>query len=240
MAELYWPEGDALGGTFGAAGPDGMSDPVQVVGIVDDVHWRALDDEPTNFAFLPMVQYAESVRPLAVAVRTAGDPESLLPLLREAAEGLEPDISFQVLSAMDTEIGQVVMPQRVGSVFLSGFGVLALVLATVGIFGLISYTVREQRRAIAVRMALGASRRRVIGEVAREVVLPAGAGLTLGLAASLVFDDALATFLYGVSPGDVASYAAAGSALALAVLFSTLLPARQAARVDAMQVLRSE
>ena len=240
MAERYWPDGNALGGTFSSASPTGMSDPVQVVGIVGDVHWRAISEEPTNFAFLPMAQHAESVRPLAIAVRTAGEPEPILPLIREAAEGLEPDLSFQLLSVMDTEIGQVLMPQRVGSVFLSGFGVLALVLATVGIFGLISYTVREQRRAIALRMALGAGRGKVIGEVAREVVLPAGAGLTLGLAASLVLDDALATFLYGVSPGDLATYSAAGGVLALAVLFSTLLPARQAARVDAMQVLRSE
>jgi ABC-type antimicrobial peptide transport system permease subunit len=132
------------------------------------------------------------------------------------------------------------MPQRVGSVLLSGFAALALVLAAVGIVGVVSYTIREQRRAIGVRMALGAGRDRIVRQVVRSMLSPIVIGLSAGLVGTLLLDDAVETFLYGVSPGDPVTYGAIAAGLAVVALLATLVPAREAARVDPMRVMRAE
>jgi predicted permease len=241
MAERYWPGDHVPGRVFRIlAGPNGETMAFEVLGVAGDVHWRAVEEEATNFAYFPSAQHPDRLPYLTVLARTSADPGALLPLLRESAEGLERDLTFQRLSTMDDEIGQLLMPQRVGSVFLSGFAVLAVLLAGVGIFGLVSFTVREQRRAIGVRLAVGASRRKVVGEVMLAMAPPVVAGLALGLLGGFLLDDALGRFLYGVLPGDPLTYATIGVALLAAATVSTLLPARQAARVDPVRALRAD
>jgi putative ABC transport system permease protein len=204
------------------------------------VHWRGIEEEATNFAFFPVAQHPDGRGRFSVVARTESDAASVLPDIRETIERLEGNLSLEVLSTMEEEVGQVLMPQRVGSVLLSGFAALALLLSGVGVFGLVSYTVREQRRAIGVRMAVGASRGDVVREVASGMVTPLLVGLALGLIGGMVVDDAAARFLYGVAPGDPLTYGAIAAALFTAMVISTLVPARQAARVDAMRALRAE
>ena len=241
MAERYWPAGEAEGKVFRFE--SGLTNEViviEVVGVVEDVHWRGIEEEATNFAFLPAAQHPNGRGRFTVLARTVNDAESVLPGVREAIERLEGNLSLEILSTMDQEVGQVLMPQRVGSVLLSGFGALALLLSAVGVFGLVSYTVREQRRAIGVRMAVGARRSDVVREVALGMVAPLVIGLTLGLMGGMLVDDAAARFLYGVAPGDPVTYGAIAGALFTAMVISTILPARQAAHIDAMRALRSE
>jgi hypothetical protein len=240
MAEKYWPEGRAVGGTLRVTA-GGARLAVQVVGIAEDVQWSGLRDEPTNFVFFPHAQFAEAVTgAITLAVRTGRDAVDYLPGLSEAMRDLDPDLSPQLLTTMEGLVGDLLMPQRLGAVLLSGFGLLAVLLASLGIAGVVSYGVREQRRAIGVRLALGAPRGQVLRLVARGMAVPVAAGLAAGVFVASLLDDAVERFLYGVVPGDPVTYAAIATGLALVALLATLLPAREATRVDPLRVLRSE
>jgi len=241
MARRYWPEGHAVGGTLGYRTPPGAppGPPIRVVGVADDVHWSDLVEEPTNFVFLPMAQTPTALT-LTLAARTDGDASRLLPAIRTEARTVEPDLSLDLLTTMEDALGDLLMPQRMGALLLSAFAILALVLAAVGIAGVVSYTVSRQRRSIGVRMALGARRDQVVRMVLGGMMGPLAIGLLAGLAAAAVLDDALERFLYGVSPGDAATYVAIAVGLAVVALAATLLPARAAARIDPVEVLNAE
>jgi predicted permease len=238
MAEAYWPGGEAVGGILRLPGAADVE--VRVVGVVDDVHWRGVEEEATNFVFLPFAQHPGRFDIMSMAVATEGDARSFLADLRTEAQRLDPELSFSLLTTLEDQVGDRLMPQRVGSVLLSGFAILALVLAAVGIVGVVSYTIREQRRAIGVRMALGAGRERIVAQVVRGMIPPVLLGLGAGFVGTLLLDDAAEAFLYGITPGDPPTYAAIGVGLAAVAILATLLPAREAARVDPMRVMRAE
>ncbi|MGE0160524.1 MAG: ADOP family duplicated permease [Gemmatimonadales bacterium] len=246
MARRYWPNGDAVGGRIR------MRDEwVTVVGVADDVRWTGLSgvdcgsgpscSEPSNFVFVPQAQFTEvAVGPLTLAARTTGDTPGVLASLREQVRSMEPDLSPELLTTMDALVGDVLMPQRLGSALLSAFSLLALALASIGIAGVVSYGVREQRRAIGVRLALGAARGQVVRMVVSSMAAPVVAGLVLGLAAASLLDDVLERFLYGVTPGDPLTYAGIAATLPAVALLAMLLPAREATRIDPLKALRAE
>jgi len=237
MAERYWPGGEAVGGSFSLFGSGAW----RVIGVVEDVRWRELSEETTNFAFFALTpSTSEAASILSLAVGTEGDAESLLPQLRTEARALEPDLTLAESTTMDGAIGDLLMPQRVGAAFLSGFAVLALLLAAVGIAGVVSYTVGEQRRSIGVRMALGAGRGEVLRLVLWSMTVPVGVGLVAGIGAAVALDGAVERFLYGVAPGDPLTYGTIAVMLAAIAFVATLLPARAATRVDPLEVLRAE
>ena len=246
MAERYWPGGDALGGRIRM-----REEWVTVVGVAADIRWSALQgaecgsgpscSEPSNFVFVPHAQFTEvAAGPLTLAVRSTGDAPGVLGAVRDRAAGMDADLSPQLLTTMDDLIGDVLMPQRLGSVLLSGFSALALLLAAIGIAGVVSYGVREQRKAIGVRLALGAGRSQVIRMVVAGMVLPVTVGLAVGLSVASLLDDGAARFLYGVTPGDPLTYAAIVVVLPAVAVLAMLLPAREATRVDPLTVLKSE
>jgi predicted permease len=241
MAEKYWPGGRAVGGVLQLAGPGGARIGAQVVGIAEDVQWSGLRDEPTNFVFFPHAQFAGTVNgTLTLVARTRSEAHDLLPALAEALRGIDADLSPQTLTTMETLVGDLLMPQRMGATLLSGFGLLAALLAALGIAGVVSYGVREQRRAIGVRLALGATGAQVVRGIARWMALPVVVGLAAGIAAAALLDDAVERFLYGVVPGDPLTYATIVVALTIVATTATLLPAREATRVDPLQALRSD
>ncbi len=246
MANLYWPGGEAVGGTFRVR-PDGLiprpSGPVtvEVVGIAGDLQWYAIDDEPTSYVFIPHAQFPELWNGFyTLAIRTNGDPARLLPDLLAEAQSLESDFLPQGLTTMDDLLGGVLMPQRLGTALLAGFGVLALLLAAIGIAGVVSYTVREQRRSIGVRLALGARANQVVGMVVRRMTGPVALGLAVGIVVARLLDSSVERFLYGVTPGDPLTYASIAAGLAAVALIAMLVPAREATKVDPLRVLRSE
>jgi predicted permease len=236
MAERYWPNGGATGGTIRIG-----ASTVGVVGVAEDVQWRSLDGEITNFAFFPLAKSPSAAEGfLTAGVRTTDDPARLLPGMRSEIRLLDPDVSPSFVLTMDDLIGALLMPQRLGAVLLSAFGLLALVLAVVGIAGVVSYTVREQRRAIGVRVALGARRGQMHRLVLRGVAGPLILGLVVGLAVALALRDAVAGFLYEVPAGDPLTYVAVATGLVVVALGAAFVPAREAARVDPVQVLKAE
>jgi len=241
MAGKYWPEGRALGGTLLMRARDGRQVGVQVVGIAGDVQWSGLRDEATNFVFFPHAQFAgEWAGTLTLVARTRGEASDALPAVVEALREIDPNLSAQNLTTMEALVGDLLMPQRMGAVLLSGFGLLAALLAALGIAGVVSYGVREQRRAIGVRLALGATGAQVVRGVARWMAAPIGVGLAVGIGVAAWLDDAVERFLYGVVPGDPLTYVTIGLLLTAVAAAATLLPAREATRVDPLQALRSD
>jgi len=236
MAERHWPDGRAVGGRMRF-----RDEWLEVVGVAGDVSWSALRGEPTNFVFLPHDQFTELVSgPLTLVVRSPDRTLDVVGALGAEARSMERDFSPQVVTTMDDLVGDVLMPQRLGTALLSAFSALALLLASLGITGVVSYGVREQRKAIGVRLALGAGGGQLIRMVVAGMVLPVTFGLAIGLGTASLLDDGVEVFLYGVMPGDAVTYVTIASGVWAVALLAMLLPAREATRVDPLEVLRSE
>ena len=237
LARRYWPDGAAVGQTVLAGDPE---DPTRyaVVGVVEDVHHADLD--PANIGaqvYLPTAGAA--VRRFFLVAETPGDPGDAVPELRAAMASVAPDLPV-LIRPMQEVVAENQLQWSVSSLFLGIFGVGALLLATLGIYGLISYSVAQRQREMAVRMALGASdgeiRRRVVGDGVKLTSI----GLLVGLAVALGLGRVLTAALYGVDAADPATLGSVlGLFLAVAALAS-LVPAAKASRASPIDVLRSE
>jgi len=235
MAERYWEGRSAVGGRMSF-----FEIPVEVVGVVDTPVWQAVGEEATAFAFLSQRQLQSTSSFLTLVARTSGDEAALLPVIRDRFRELDRGLSLTYLSTMDDLVAEALMPQRMGMTLLTMFAALAIVLAAVGVYGVVSYTVRRRARDIGIRIAIGAPRARILGSVLWEMAVPVVAGLLVGGIAAAALARTVATFMYGVSPGDPWTFFVI-SALLLVVSFGAmLLPARAAARTDPVRVLRAE
>jgi putative ABC transport system permease protein len=141
---------------------------------------------------------------------------------------------------MEQQIGSALMPQRMGTVLFTLFGVLALALAAVGIYGVVGYSVTRQAREIGVRIALGASKQDILRGVVFGIAAPVAAGLAVGGATALALSRTLESFMFGVSPSDPLTFVVIAALLALVATLAALIPARRAARLDPMRVLTTE
>ncbi len=237
MARRYWPGRDPLGGIvdFGEL-------QLEVVGVVENPVWTGLGESPTPFVFLPLPQYPAFTSNgfLTLLARTAGDPRRLLRALPEELRSLDPQLSISSLQTMKDQLNAALMPQRMGAALLSLFGSLALVLAAVGIYGVVGYTVARQSRSIAIRMALGARDVDVLALVVRGMSATILVGLGAGLLVALALTRTVEAFLFGVGPDDPLTFGVLGIFLASVALVATLLPARRATRMKPMAILRTE
>jgi predicted permease len=238
MAERYWPDRSAVGGSVAFAGADFE---FEVVGVVDDPVWAAVGEEPTPFVFLPLAQRPSfSTSFLTLVARGSGDPRGLSPSIRDQFLVLDPDLSLTELRPLSEQVGDALMPQRMGTVLLSMLGGLALLLAAVGIYGVVSYSVRRRARDIGIRIAVGASAAAIRRTVVLEMAIPVLAGLVGGAAVALGLSRTIETFMFGVSPNDPLTFVAITALLVVVALVATLIPARWASRLDPMRVLTVE
>ena len=234
MAERYW-EGSPVGRRLSF-----FDTPIEVVGVVETPAWVAVGEEATPYVFLSQRQLPSTSSFLTLVARTSGREEALLPLIRDRFRALDPGLSLTYLRTMEELVAGALMPQRMGMALLTMFAALALVLAAVGVYGVVSYTVRRRARDIGIRIAIGASRARILRSVLGEMVVPVVAGLLVGGVAAALLSRTVETFMYGVSPGDPWTFLVI-SALLLAVSFgATVIPARAAARTDPVRVLKTE
>lgn len=234
MAQRYWPDGSAVGRRIHLGDFD---EPAQeIVGVARDHDVRAVGEAPRPYLHVP----GRPSGAIGLVVRTTLPATSALPMLRQALWRLEPNIVFTEDASAEEIAAATMAPTRIGAGLLGSFGALALLLAAVGLYGVIAYSVSLRTREVGIRMALGAAR----GQVLRMILAQGGrlalVGMTLGTLASLAVGQVLASLLYGVSPFDPAAYGVA-SALLLAVAgIANVAPALTAARIDPLRALRRE
>jgi ABC-type antimicrobial peptide transport system permease subunit len=209
-----------------------------VVGVVGNVRHLGLDSEPRPEAYRHMLT-SPPTGP-TVVVRTAGRPQSLIPTLRAAVRELDRDLPAATVQTMDEIIARSVAERRFLVVLLGAFAAVALALASIGIYGVVSNSVAQRTHEIGVRMALGATRGDVLRLVVSQGMRPALCGLALGLLAALALTRAMRGLLFGVGARDPVTFTAAALLLAAVAVAACYLPARRATKVDPMAALRYE
>ena len=238
LARRFWPDEDPLGRRFSIAGPGG---PMTVVGVVGDVQEIGLDVPAESALYMPLDQATiPFMWPRQLIVRTDGDPLALAPAVRRAIWDVDPDQPVSILRAMSEVLDAELNNRNTQLALIGAFALAALVLAAVGLYGTLSYTVSQSTSEIGLRMALGAEQRTVIGSVVRTALGTAALGIVVGLIAALLLTETVASLLYGVSPTDPVTIVGVAGVLLLVTAVAAFVPALRAASVDPMTALRAE
>ena len=211
---------------------------MQVVGVVGHVKQEGLDAEPRVQLYLPHPQAGAST--MELAVRTAGDPMAILGSLRTAVRSVDPEIPLSRVRTMEQRIEASVGQRRLSMLLLAVFSTIALVLASIGTYGVMAYSVAQRSRELGICMALGASRRGVLTLVLRQGMVLVLGGVAVGLLAAFALARLLTSQLYGVPATDPSTFGAVALLLAGVAALATTLPAIRATRVDRVVALRQE
>ncbi|HKD07740.1 MAG TPA: ABC transporter permease [Bryobacteraceae bacterium] len=208
----------------------------EIIGVVGDVKEDSVDKGP-----MPTVYYVHnhlSYSAMTFVVRTAGDPMSLAGPIRRIVQGLDPAQPIANVRTMQAIVAETFSRQRFSALLLSGFSLASLLLAGVGIYGVLSYSVTERTREIGVRMAVGAQPAQIVGMIVASGGRLVGTGTAVGIAGALALSGLLKGLLFGVGPRDLATYVAAPALLGVVALIASYLPARRAANLEPMSALR--
>jgi predicted permease len=210
----------------------------EIVGVVKDAHYSNLRDAVEPMMFIPVWRrFVEQREPV---IRTAGSASQLTPLLRRELHELDPVIPLLNIRTLEHDVNESILVERLIATLSGFFGVLALLLCAVGLYGVVAYTVTRRTREIGIRIAIGASRRSVLWLVFRDVITMVFIGAAIGASAASMTTRTIGGMLYGVRADDPLSMIAAGLALTLAATLASLLPARRAAKIDPIAALRYE
>jgi putative ABC transport system permease protein len=236
-ARTLWGSEDAIGKRVGL-GQGGFGDGAEVVGIVADVRYGAVESSIRPDIYLPLLQSGRTTG--IIFVRAHVSPRDLIPALRAEVHALDPDLPLVDLKTMDQRFDDATWRTRASAWLLGTFAALALVLAAVGIYGVISQGVAERSREIGVRLALGADRSDILRLVLGRAFLVSVAGVLIGVALAIPAMRLLEALLYQVKPGDPVVLAALAAILLVVAVFASYLPARRAARLDPLTTLKAE
>ena len=242
LVRRFFPSEDPLGRRVGTG--DGIASPHRIVGVVKDERVFGLTSQPEPVVYVPTAQGwfkgSNTSYTLSLAVRTESDPLVLVKAIQREMRGIDPELAFANVRPMVRLVDGSLLSQRLASFLLGSFSLVALILAALGIYGVMANAVSQRTSEIGIRMALGAQ----IGDVLRLVLARGlaltGLGLALGLAGALVFTRVLKSFLQDISPTDPWTFAVIACVLAAVALLACYLPARRAARIDPMVSLRHE
>ncbi len=236
FARKFWPNQDAIGKRFNFNGP---SDPYwTVIGVAADGKYNTLGEEQKPAFYRSMLRTYSST--VVLVARVEGDPHAVLASLRGEVQRLDPSLPIYDAKTLTEHMQVPLFPARMAAVVLGSFGVLALALAAIGIYGVMSYVVAGRTREIGLRMALGADRASVLRLIVGQGMTLALVGLAVGLLFAFAAARLLTSLLYGVSPGDPLTFAAVAALLASVAFLACYVPARRATRVDPMIALRYE
>ncbi len=237
LARRFFPGQHALGKRLGLE-TDGKIIWSEIVGVVGNVKHLSLDAEAETELFEPYLQSPRNF--MTLVVRTAGEPSSMITAIREQVLAVDRDQPVFGIMTMEERLSQSVAQSRFVMRLLSVFSALAMVLAAVGIYGVMAYFVTQRNKEIGIRMALGAQKTDVLKLVATEGMVLAGIGVALGLAASFALTRIIANLLFGVGPTDPLTLIGVSFLLTSVAFFACCIPARRAAKIDPMITLRAE
>ena len=237
MAQRFFPGGSPLGKRFGIDGPN-STEAIEVIGVAKDAKFGSLTEEAKPIAFYPHAQLPDVLGNFVV--RFSGPASTVVPQVRQTIQAVNHNLPIDDVVSLSDHIGRSLVQQKLVARLASFFGLLALLLACVGLYGVMSYGVARRTNEIGIRMALGAQRGSVLWLVLREALVLVMTGLVVGVLASLVLTKTAASLLYELKPNDPLTIALATSLLMAVALLAGYLPARRAARVDPMVALRDE
>jgi predicted permease len=236
LAQQLWPNGDAVGKRLSLQG-----EPWQVIGLIDEMRVWTISDTNRPLIFYPLAQRFQNN--VTIVVRTGMDPLEITASVKQAVAQLDPDLPVYNIRSLDQQIVSSPMgmaPMRMGTMIAGGQGLIALFLATLGLYGLISHSVKQRTHEIGVRIALGATRSKVLRILIQQGLRLVLIGLGIGLAAAFAVTRLLSSVLYGVKATDLLTFGGVSLLLAGVALFASYIPARRAATIEPMQALRSE
>lgn len=242
MAERFWPRGDAIGQSIRMIGgspalPGGSAD-LRVVGVVNDIAWESLNEPPRMLVYVPYAQFYTSY--VTFLARTSGDADQTALALRTAAMQMHPELSVLESTTLERHMSLQLRPARILAAMLSVFAVIVLLLAAIGLYGVLSYAVATRTREVGIRVALGADARHIRRLLAATGLRLVMLGVGLGLVLSLPVNRLLGSMLFGVGPLDPVAFAGASVVLAITALCAAYLPARRASNVDPVVALRTD
>jgi predicted permease len=235
MARRYFPAGDAVGHRLIFSEEDG---PVEIVGVAADVKNGDLDEEPELTVYLPFLQ--GSWWSMTLVARTAGDPVEMVPAIRNEVQAIDQEQPIYNIRTMSQVIDESISPKRITMYLLGFFAFGALLLAAIGIYAVMAYSVTSRTHEIGIRMALGAQPRDILKLIVRQGLILTVIGVGLGLAGAFALTRAMTEMLNGVTPTDPLTFIGLSALLSAVALLACLVPARKATRVDPMIALRYE
>ncbi len=236
LAEKFFPGVDPLGRMLRR--PDESDEDLMIVGVAATARIRSLGEAPRPFVYLPFSQ--EYTSSLTMVVKTGADPERTAIDVLAAAKELDPQLWVWESKTMARHLGIMLLPARLSALLLSAFAVVALALASIGLYGIVSYSVSQRSREVGIRMSLGADGGSVVGMLMGGGLKLVGIGAAFGVVASLAATPALASLLFGVEARDVVSFVVMPLVLIFVATLAAYVPARRASRIDPVRALKAE
>ncbi|HEY0512815.1 MAG TPA: ABC transporter permease [Thermoanaerobaculia bacterium] len=237
FARENWPGRSALGHTVFIT-PQDKEEPFQVVGVVENIRHKDLRSDGRETLYVPTRGWAWANWELCLIVRTTSDPHALIGPIRAELRRMDPLIPMAKVRLMDEYVADALAPNRFALALMLVFAVVASVLAAVGLYGVVAYSLGRKTREVGIRMALGAQRSRIFAGAIREGLAPALVGVGIGLLVSFAMTGAISGLLFGIGSADPLTYATMAGLLVLVALLACLIPARRAVRLDPVIAIR--
>jgi predicted lysophospholipase L1 biosynthesis ABC-type transport system permease subunit len=235
FAKRFWGDADPIGKRISRGGESGPW--MEVVGIARDGKYVSITESPRPFVYYPQLQMPDGI---TMHVRTTGNPRQLLAAARREVGTVAPTWMIERPRTFEEHIGASLLPQRIAAGLLGAFGMVALLLAAVGLYGVVAFAVAQRTREIGIRVALGAQGGEVLGLMLRQGMMLAGIGLLVGVPLAFVVARLVSGFLVGAGAADPVVFVGAAGLLAVVTLMASYVPARRASKVDPMAALRSQ
>ncbi len=240
----FFPGEQPVGRTFTFSRREGKNPSIEIVGVVKDARYNNLRRDQPAILYLPVRQDLEGIGSMNFEIRTSGDPKAVIPAARAVVDSLDKRIPLFDVKTQTEQIDELLLQERLFAKLTTFFSVLALLLACVGLYGILSYAVLRRTGEIGIRMALGAQRGNILRMVLRETLLLVGIGVTLGVpvawAIAKLASSQVAAMLFGLNSTDIPTIAGAAALMALVAAIAGFLPARRASQVHPMVALRYE
>ena len=238
MARRFWPRESAIGKRFTLSDKFKIEDAYQVVGVVEDARYFGLREAVESMIYIPV--WRQGADGKVLCVRTALDPNKTIEAIRRKVQEQDSGVPLIEARSMQEQMDDDLLQERLVATLSGFFGVLALLLASIGLYGVIAYGVTRRTREIGIRMALGAQRGQVVGIVLRDALVMVSTGAVVGVSAALALTRLASSLLYGMTPRDPATFVLATSVLFAVTVLASYIPARRASQVDPMVALRYE